>query len=267
VVIDGALEDMDVRAVYLNGERVAQNNELVIDLPRYTYPDTVKDSVKRGPVTADELAVTANGTSAQVRAVGLIPDLNLTHAITGTSPVVDGIVRPDFEQDLLHLALVERHRCHGGVGRSFVHGFGMKHGAIAESVAHDCHNIMCMGANLDGMVVAINRVIAMKGRLALAKDGQVIGELQLEIAGLMTDQVSAVEMADRLEMLGTLAREDLGVQVHGPFMHLALINLSTRPTWKITDLGLLDVPTYTVIPTVIEETDVARDLEFVEAAR
>jgi adenine deaminase len=50
-------------------------------------------------------------------------------------------------------------------------------------------------------------------------------------------------------------------------MHLALINLSTRPTWKITDLGLLDVPTYTVIPTVIEETDVARDLEFVEAAR
>lgn len=267
-VIDGPLEDMNVRAVYLNGQHVAQNNELLIDLPRYTYPDTVKDSVKRGPVTADELAVTASGTSAEVRAVGLILDQNLTRAVTGTLPVVDGIVRPDLEQDLLHLALVERHGRHGGVGRTFVNGFGMKHGAIAESVAHDCHNIMCMGANLDDMVVAINRVIEMKGGLALAKDGRVIGDLPLEIAGLMTDQMSAVEMADRLELLSTLARNDLGVEVHGVFMHLAFISLSTSPTWKITDLGLLDVTTYTLIPTLVEDSDsTASSQEFVEAAR
>jgi adenine deaminase len=252
VVIDGPLEEMNVRAVYLNGEHVAQNNELLIDLPRYTYPDEVKNSVKRGPVTAAELAVPAGGDSAAVRAVGLIPDQNLTRSVTGTLPVADGVVRADVSQDLLHLALVERHGRHGGVGRSFVHGFGMEHGAIAESVAHDCHNIMAMGTSLDDMVIAINRVIEMQGGLALAKNGAVIGDLPLPIAGLITDQMTAVEMADRLQLLGEYARDELGVKVHGPFMHLAFLSLSTSPTWKITDLGLLDVPTYTIIPTVID---------------
>jgi adenine deaminase len=252
VVIDGPLAEMNVRAVYLNGEHVAQNNELLIDLPRYTYPDEVKNSVKRGPVTAAELAVTAAGDTAAVRAVGLIPDQNLSRAVTGTLPVADGVVRADVSQDLLHLALVERHGRHGGVGRSFVHGFGMEHGAIAESVAHDCHNIMAMGTNLDDMVIAINRVIEMRGGLALAKNGTVIGDLALPIAGLITDEMTAVEMADRLALLGNQARDELGVKVHGPFMHLAFLSLSTSPTWKITDLGLLDVPTYTIIPTVID---------------
>lgn len=255
VVIDGALEEMDIRAVYLDGVHVAQDNQLLIDLPRYTYPDATKDSVKRGPITADEIAVTASGSTAHVRAVGLIPDQNLTTAVTAELPVDNGIVIPDLDQDIIHLALVERHGRTGGAGRTFVKGFGMRHGAIAESVSHDCHNIMVMGTNLDDMVVAVNRVIEMKGGLALVNDGVVIGDLRLPIAGLITDEMSATEMADKLEELGRLASHDLGVTVHGPFMHLAFLSLSTSPTWKITDLGLLDVTTYTIIPTVIDELD------------
>jgi adenine deaminase len=132
----------------------------------------------------------------------------------------------------------------------------MERGAIAESVSHDCHNIMCMGTNLDDMVVAINRVIEMQGGLALANDDEVIGDLRLPIAGLITDEMTAAEMADRLQVLEDKAHHELGVKVHGPFMHLAFLSLSTSPTWKITDLGLLDVTTYTIIPTVMDDAPV-----------
>jgi adenine deaminase len=254
VVVVGDLKAMDVRQVFIGGALVAANGTLLVELPSYTYPDWVKHSVQRAPITADELAVTAAGDTAAVRVVGLIPDQNLSDAVEATLPVVDGVVQASVESDVVHVAVVERHARNGNIGRAFVTGFGLERGAIAETVSHDTHNIMVMGTSLDDMAVAVNAVIDMEGGVVVVDGGEVVGSLRLPIAGLITDELTAPQMSAAMADLTRTAQERLGVKVHGPFMHLAFLSLATSPQWKITDHGLLDVESYTVLPTVVGGT-------------
>jgi adenine deaminase len=251
-VVSGALEDMNVDEVYLGGKLVAKCGELTIALTPYRYPDWVRSSVKRDPITADELAVEASGDEATVRAVGLIPDQNLSRAVTGSVPVVDGIAQSSVENDILQAAVVERYGRHGGVGRGFINGFGLKRGAIAETVSHNSHNIVVMGTNLDDMVIAVNEVIRIQGGIVMVDGGEIVGVLPLPVAGLINDELSADEMVQAVETMTNIAQQRLGVQVHGPFMHLAFLSLTTSPEWKLTDRGLLDVESLTILPSVIE---------------
>jgi len=251
-VVQGPLEEMDVSSVYIGGQHVAEDGELLIDLPRYRYPDWVRSSVTRAPVGAADLAVSAAGDTARVRAVGLIPDQNLSRAVEGELPVVDGIARASVEDDLLHAAVVERYGRTGEIGRGFVHGFGMRRGAIAESVSHNSHNIMVMGTNLEDMALAVNDVIEMQGGVSLADAGELVDRLPLPVAGLINDELTAPEMSATMARITEVARERLGVKVHGPFMHLAFLSLTTSPTWKLTDRGVLDVESYTILPAVVE---------------
>lgn len=256
LAIVGNLEEMDVRAVYLSGRRVAENGEPLIDLPRYLYPQWVKESVRRGAVSPGDLMIPAEdvpgeGSTVRVRAVGLIPDQNLSHAVEASLQVSSGRIEASPEDNVVYVAVVERHSRTGEIGKAFIHGFGMQNGAIAETVSHDTHNIIVMGTNQEDMAVAVNEVIGMQGGIALADGGEVIGTLRLPIAGLMTDELTAPEMSAAVAELTSLAQERLRVQVHGPFMHLAFLSLATSPVWKITDRGLLDVERYSLLPAVI----------------
>ena len=248
-VIKGELADMDVRMVFLGGELVASDGNLLIDLPPYTYPDVVKHSVRRDPIGADELKVRAAGGRVTVRCIGLILDQNLSEAVEAEMQVEGGYVVPQPEKDLLPIAVVGRHG-QPDIGTSFVQGFKMKHGAIAETVSHDTHNIMVMGTNYEDMAVAVNRVIDLQGGVVLAKDGKVIGELPLRVAGLITDEHTASELTDLMIHLHEVARDELECAAHAPFMHLAFLSLSTSPKWKITDKGVVDAVNYRVLPTV-----------------
>lgn len=248
-VIDGPLEDMEVSMVFLGGALVAKDRELLIPLAPYIYPDSVKNSVRRGEIAPEDLMVEASGDRATVRAVGLILDQNLTDALEVELAVRDGWVQPDLAEDLLPIAVVGRHG-QPDIGRTFVKGFRMKHGAFAESVSHDTHNIIVMGTNYGDMAAAVNRVIGMQGGVALAKEGKIIGEMALPIAGLLTDELSASELTDKMADLTRIARDELECQAHAPFMHLAFLSLTTSPKWKITDKGVVDANNYCVVPTV-----------------
>lgn len=248
-VIDGPLEDMNVSMVFLAGKKVAENRRLLIDLPPYTYPDSVKHSVHRAPVSPADLMVPAQGDRADVRCIGLILDQNLTDAITLNMPVRDGYVQPMPEEDMQPIAVVGRHG-QSDIGKTFVKGFQMKSGAFAETVSHDTHNIIVTGTNYADMALAVNQVIAMQGGVALVKDGVVLGELRLPIAGLMTDEKSAEALTDSMIELHRIAKESLGCQIHAPFMHLAFLSLTTSPKWKITDKGVVDANNYCILPTV-----------------
>lgn len=250
-VIDN-LEEMTVEGVFLNGKLVASQGELIIELPKYTYPDSVKNSVKRGPISEEELQVTADGNSATVRCIVAIPDQNLTGTAEETLKVQRGVVEADVSKDTIHIACVERYGRTGGVGKAFVKGFGLKEGAIAESVAHDTHNIMVVGSNLKDMVVAVNRVIEMGGGLTIVNRGRVIGDMALPVGGLITDELDGHEVSAKIEELEEMAKKDLGVTLHAPFMHLSFLALSTSPAWKITDKGLIDVNNFKILPPVVE---------------
>lgn len=247
-IIDGKLEDMNVKSVYLKGEHVAEDGELLIELQPYKYPDTVKHSVLREKITANDLKIPSDEKEVMANCIGLIPMQNLSEKYRVKLPVEDGFVKSN-EEDLLPVAVVGRHG-QKDIGKSFIKGFNIKNGAFAETVSHDTHNLIVVGTNHDDMTVAVNRVIEMQGGVAVAKGGKVIGELPLEICGLMTDELTGPELVDKTIELHDMVRDELGCDIPAPFMHLAFLSLATSPDWKITDKGVIDVKEYRIIPSI-----------------
>lgn len=250
-VIDD-LNEMTIHQVYLNGVLAAEKGELTIDLGTYTYPESVKKSVKRGPVRLEDLHIQASGSRARVRAIVAIPDQNLTGADEFDLNVSNGVVQPCLQQDVLPVLVVERHGRTGNIGKGFLNGFKLQSGAIAESVAHDTHNIIVTGTNYEDMVTAVNRVIAMDGGIAMIKDGKVVGDLPLRVGGLITDELSGKEVSEKIAELTRLAKDELGCSIHVPFMHLSFWSLVTSPEWKITDMGLIDVDKFEILSPVVK---------------
>ena len=246
------LETMKVEGVFIDGKLVAQKGQLLIDLPSYIYPEEVKNSVRRGPITERDLEIKANGSTARVRCIQLISDQNLTGKLEETVRVVSGVAQPDVSTDTLLIACIERYGRNGNIGKAFVKGFGMREGAFAESVSHDTHNIIVMGTNIRDMVLAVNRVIEMGGGIAIANRGRILSDMRLPVGGLITDELNGHEVSEKIAEMERIVREDLGCKVHGPFMHLSFLSLSTSPEWKITDKGLVDVNNFKILPPVIE---------------
>ncbi len=250
IAIIGDLTNMKVDAVFLEGKLVAANGEMLIEIPKYTYPDSVKNSVKRSPVTEADLIIPATGNDVIGNVIGLIPDQNLSDALELPVKVKNGIAQPDTAADILPILCLERYGRNGNIGKAFVQGFGLKNGAIAESVAHDTHNLLVTGTDYKDMAAAVNRVIEMGGGIAVVKNGKVIDEMRLPVGGLITDELSGSEVSKKLNSLDKTVKDQLGGVVHAPFMHLSFLALSTSPKWKITDKGLVDVENFTVLPPI-----------------
>ena len=250
-VIDSPLENMNVTSVYLKGEHVAEKGEFLINIPSYIYPDEVKNSVNRSPINVEDIKIKHTGDRAKVRCIGLVLDQNLTESFEEELKVKNGYIEPNIEEDILPIAVIGRYG-QVDIGSAFVKGFKMTKGAFAETVSHDTHNIIVVGTNYEDMVLAVNKVIEMKGGVAVAKDGKVIDEMPLKIAGLMTDELNAYELTDKMISLHKTVKEKLNCKAHAPFMHLAFLSLTTSPKWKITDKGIVDANNYCTIPVIIE---------------
>lgn len=250
IAIISDLENMVVDAVFIEGELVAAGGKILIDLPKYTYPESVKNSVRLKPVTAKDLQVTAEGSRATARVIGLIPDQNLSEGFELEMPVKNGIVGADLKQDVIPMICLERYGRNGNIGKGFVKGFGLKSGAIAESIAHDTHNLLVIGTNYEDMAKAVNHVIQMGGGIALADKGNIINELRLPVGGLITDELTGSQVSAKIRELEEDAKVKLGCQVHAPFMHLSFLALSTSPKWKLTDKGIVDVERFEILSAV-----------------
>jgi len=134
-------------------------------------------------------------------------------------------------RDLLKLVVVERHHATGNIGVGLVRGFGLKRGALATSVAHDSHNVVCVGASDEDIYAAVKEVERVQGGLAAAEGGEVVASLPLPVAGLLSlEPLEAV--AAKIEELERLA-VGLGCTAPSPF--------SMFPELKLTDKGLVDV--------------------------
>ncbi len=197
------------------------------------------------------MEIRAEGTSARVRCIELIPDQNLTGKAEETLRVYNGVVQPDPSSDTLEIACIERYGRTGNIGKAFVKGFGMKSGAFAESVAHDTHNIIVVGTNIRDMTLAVNRVIELGGGIAISNGGRILSDMRLPVGGLITDELNGHEVSKKIAELERIVREDLGCKVHAPFMHLSFLSLSTSPSWKITDKGLVDVNNFKILPATV----------------
>ena len=138
-----------------------------------------------------------------------------------------------------------RHGKNDNIGRGFVHGFGLKRGAIASSVGHDSHNITVVGVSDADMAAAVNRIIEMQGGFAVAAGGEVRAELALPVAGLMSLEPFEAVRAKLLTLRA--AARDLGCTLPEPFLQVAFLPLPVIPHLKITDLGLFDVDRFALV--------------------
>jgi len=147
------------------------------------------------------------------------------------------IIEADIKEDILKIVVKDRYRdARPAVG--FIKGFGMKTGAFASSVAHDSHNIICVGSNDNDIVSAINEIVKLKGGISVAS-GERISSLQLNIAGIMSDNTCG-EVAGGYETLTGIVRS-MGCNLKAPFMTLSFMALLVIPELKISDRGLFDV--------------------------
>lgn len=251
IAIINDLNDMDIEAVFIEGKLVASDRELLIDLPKYTYPDSVKNSVKIDKINEKGIEIVSDEKEVVARCIKAIPDQNLTECMEVKLKTRNNVVEADINNDILHIACIERYGRNNNVGKAFVNGFGLKKGAFAESIAHDTHNITVVGTNIYDMVVAVNKVIEMGGGIAVVNNGRVLEELRLNVGGLITDELTGSEVSEKIDLLENVVNKDLGGKLHAPFMHLSFLALSTSPKWKITDKGLIDVNNFEVLSPIL----------------
>ena len=147
-----------------------------------------------------------------------------------------------MDADILKMVVVERHKNTRHIGIGYLNGYGLKRGAVATSVAHDSHNIICVGTNDEDMAFAVNRIAQNHGGIVVVADGQVLAELPLEIGGLMSDQ-PLTRVNDLLEQ-AKAAAHTLGVgNGIDPFMTLSFMSLPVIPALRLTTRGVIDVNT------------------------
>jgi adenine deaminase len=246
VVLADSLDRIAPSHVFFKGKLVAQAGKLIVSRPPAEYPDWVHHTVvvRRGK-QAEDFILKADGPTAKVRVIELYPDQIINQIGQATLPVMDGLVVADPTQDVLKLAVVERHGKNGNIGIAFVRGFGLRQGALASSVAHDHHNIIVAGTNDADMAVCVRAIEAMQGGLVVAAGGEVLGKLALPVGGLMSEQPVS-EVIATLEQMTALARE-LGCTLPAPFMTISFISLPTVPELGLTDKGLVSVREHAII--------------------
>lgn len=211
---------------------------------RRITPPVGQNSVKAPHLTPDHFRTGGNRTETDV--IGIVPGKIITEHLKEEIAITDGDKRPDLDRDLVKIAVAERHGKNGNVATGFVKGFGLKHGAIAGTVCHDHHNIAVVGADYDDMALAANRLSELQGGFVVVRDGAVLAELALPVAGLMSTEPFEV-VHDTLVDLRKAALS-LGVTLDEPFLQLAFLALPVIPALKITDRGMVDVVKFEIIP-------------------
>ncbi|WP_027405544.1 adenine deaminase [Anaerovibrio sp. RM50] len=236
------LDDWEPEEVYTHGKLAAREGKCItelwdsIEIP--PVPTRLSKSVNLPELGLEHFNLPMKGNMANV--IGLIPKQLLTRHLWLEVPVKDGVAVASPDQDILKLAVFERHNNTGKCGLGLVKGFGLKKGAIAQTIGHDSHNLIVIGANDQDMLIASKSLESCGGGIAIAVDGTVEEILPLPVGGLMTDK-SATEAAKQAEKMEKLAF-NLGVdREYDPFLTLAFLSLPVIPELKLTDRGLVKV--------------------------
>ena len=248
------LSDLDrcrVAATFIDGELVAKDGKALYTAKPYTYPKDATSSVHLAPVTKESFFVPAEGKSAKVHVIEIIPAKTFTKDVVESVPVANGGLQAAPEKDVLKAVVFERHKNTGKKGFGFVKGFGIKSGALAQTVAHDAHNLFVIGASDEDMALAANTLISCGGGAVAVKDGKVIGLVPLPIAGLMSDKT--LEETEKLVKGLEKAWKELGCKHPSPFMTMSIIPLACLPEIRLTNRGLVDCRTFSFIDLIVEQ--------------
>lgn len=247
VFLDG-LDTLNVVRMMIDGDVVAENGKPLFNYAPFEFPEWVTHSMHLGrTLSPADFAIQApesvpDGETVRVRAIEIIPGKVGTFETSVDLKVKNGQLHSDLSQDVLKTFVFERHHETGTFGVGFTKGFGIKRGAMASTVAHDAHNLLVVGTNDADMALAANTLAECGGGMVVVADGEVLGLVELPIAGLMNN-LGAAEMSEKVHALEQ-TWADIGCTMPSPFMTMALIPLACLPELRLTNRGLVDCTTF-----------------------
>ncbi len=239
-------QEFDVRLVVRGGQIAAEDGKIVpLDVPE--RPSYLRGSMNINWHTVN-FTIPAEGRRARV--IGAIPDSLITEKRVLEIPSQSGVAMPDYEQDIVKMAVLERHMATGQMGKGFVQGLGIRRGAIASTIAHDHHNLVVAGVDNVSLTTAAGAVADMGGGLAVVDGVRILARVPLPVAGLMSNK-PITEVRKQLDEATNAARS-LGSQMTDPFMCLSFLALEVIPHLKLTDQGLVDVDEFKLVPLWVD---------------
>ncbi len=258
LVVFTSLGSFDVQATFIDGELVAEDGRALFDPEPYAWPEELGHSMHVGlsitPETFRIPARTQDGTvlpdgEALVRVITSAGGSTLTKEEHLTVPVEGGCLLAMPEKDILKAFVFERHHATGNHAAGFAKGFGI-HGALAQTVAHDAHNLLVVGDNDADMALAAQTLIACGGGEVAVADGQILGKVELPLLGIMSPR-PVEEVAEEVATVED-AWSKMGCTMPSPFMTMGLLSLACIPELRLTDRGYVDCCTYRFVPLIVE---------------
>lgn len=241
ILIMSDIDTLHVEDVYRDGRKVCEDGRV---LP-FAGPQVDENILKRVSSSVNvakcDKSLFDLGVKGQCkcRVIEAIPESLLTNEVILDVDFSNGS-GIDIERDILKVAVLERHNGTGHTGIGFIHGLGLKEGALASTVSHDSHNIIVIGTNEEDMSTCVNELIDMQGGMVVVRDGRILASLPLPIGGLMSND-TVYRVADQNTSLSIAAKQLGAAEGIDPFMNTAFLSLSVIPHLKITSRGLLDV--------------------------
>jgi adenine deaminase len=254
VVLVSDLDHFKAEMVVAKGQVIAESGKWKLNLPKVSYPAWATNSVRlKKPLKLEDFKLRVKGQRSKVTAnvIGVIENQAPTRHLTFDLRPENGEIKVDIERDIAKIALVERHKSTGRITMGLVSGFGFTSKcAIASTVAHDSHHMIVVGTDEASMAVAGNALARSGGGQVVVRDGKVIGQVQLRIAGLMSNEKAGI-VAQKAESILEGFRS-CGCVLNNPNIQLSFLALVVIPELRISDMGIIDVTQFKFIPVVEE---------------
>lgn len=235
-----SLEEFEPDIVIYKGKLVVKKNQLLFNFPK--FEPELTNTINIGSIDKKSLQLHIKNQNAhdhKFPVIKIIPNQILTKKQVLEVKLEDNIIKTDIDRDILKLVVVERHKASGNIGIGLVKGFGLKKGALASSIAHDSHNIVCVGVNDSDILTGINYLEDVGGGIVVCKKNKILASLPLPIAGLLSD-LPLEEVNNKFNILLKSVHQ-LGDVPSNPFAIMSFLALPVIPEIRLTDKGIVDL--------------------------
>lgn len=236
-----SFQDFKAKLVFKSGKLTARDGALLREFP--ARQTSLRDSVNIKWLTAEDFEIPDKG--RKIRVIEAKADSIITNHIVLDPMVRDGLCVSDIDRDIVKIFVIERHTGTGRIGKGFIKGLGLKRGALGGTISHDSHNMIIAGVDDASIFKAARHLNKIKGGLVFANGDEILLDLPLPIAGLMSDR-DADYVIGKLRAFEALFASE-GLSNPSPIMTLSFMALPVIPSLKITDAGLIDVDRFSPV--------------------
>lgn len=252
IVLCDSLDEFNVHQVFIDGELVAEDGKPLFDFEPYDWPREYTHTMNLGmEITSESFRIPTDKADGPVKVhvIGSTPGSTVTDDLVMEVLAKDGELLSDPENDLIKVCVFERHHATGSHAAGFLHGFGI-HGALAQTVAHDAHNLLVAGDNDADMALAARTLIECGGGEVAVQDGKILALVELPVFGLLSDQ--RIELIAEKVAQVEEAWRTMGCTMPSPFMTMGIMSLACVPVLRITNRGYVNCVSYQFQPLEAE---------------